>query len=339
MFTHFLRVCCFAMLTLAPCAKMFLRSGLLVPSLVAHLLINNLQPGLFLDRRGCKLGFFLLGLAAQAAGALIKGLSDRHDARQARRQAKRAVGYDLPKLVHDAQVAGFNPLTVLNATGGANYARVPLPTVPSLGHGVSAALAQAGASFIDQGQFQRSLDENARQFNQSQYNRLFEAQSYRVPSANTHFGGGDPNLDTWSGWRGAPRPEPMSAAYSSWGMTPVDMLRLDGSHTSIPQAAAYSLRLNPGEYINQDDYESIFGDSIAEVDSAWKTAGWWDRQWFGFGPSGIPQQKFGNELRYTPRLTPTNPVAPVLPPASPMVPGGGYSVIRPGMVPSVVPSF
>nr|QJB21355.1 MAG: hypothetical protein [Microvirus sp.] len=42
---------------------------------------------------------------------------------------KEAVGYDLGKLVADAKAAGFNPLTVLGATGGANYAREAAPVV------------------------------------------------------------------------------------------------------------------------------------------------------------------------------------------------------------------
>lgn len=42
---------------------------------------------------------------------------------------KEAVGYDLGRLVSDAQAAGFNPLTVLGATGGAAYAREAAPVV------------------------------------------------------------------------------------------------------------------------------------------------------------------------------------------------------------------
>lgn len=42
---------------------------------------------------------------------------------------REAVGYDLGRLVADAQAAGFNPLTVLGATGGAAYAREAAPVV------------------------------------------------------------------------------------------------------------------------------------------------------------------------------------------------------------------
>lgn len=42
---------------------------------------------------------------------------------------KEAVGYDLQRMVADAEAAGFNPLTVLGATGGAAYAREAAPVV------------------------------------------------------------------------------------------------------------------------------------------------------------------------------------------------------------------
>jgi len=42
---------------------------------------------------------------------------------------KEAVGYDLGRLVSDAKAAGFNPLTVLGATGGAAYSREAAPVV------------------------------------------------------------------------------------------------------------------------------------------------------------------------------------------------------------------
>lgn len=45
-------------------------------------------------------------------------------------EAHRAgIGYDLARLRSEASAAGFNPLTVLQATGAANYAVTPVPTL------------------------------------------------------------------------------------------------------------------------------------------------------------------------------------------------------------------
>lgn len=57
-------------------------------------------------------------------------LAREDEARMAENHAK-AVGYDLARLREEATAAGFNPLTVLQMTGAANYANTAPPVVTS----------------------------------------------------------------------------------------------------------------------------------------------------------------------------------------------------------------
>ena len=64
--------------------------------------------------------------AADQARAIEYARSDEARSVAAHREA---VGYDLGRLVSDAQASGLNPLTVLAATGAANYARTAAPVI------------------------------------------------------------------------------------------------------------------------------------------------------------------------------------------------------------------
>lgn len=69
-----------------------------------------------------------MGRIARKDQARAKALA-REDEARLQKAHKEGIGYDLEKLRDEAVEAGFNPLSVLQTTGAANYATTPVPVL------------------------------------------------------------------------------------------------------------------------------------------------------------------------------------------------------------------
>lgn len=149
---------------------------------------------------------------------------------------------DLKKLRNQAVGAGFNPLTVLNATGGQGFNKTPnfgMVAFSELGNSLNqtwAANQQAQNWEVDRA--------------------LGKAQLADWANAQTVQAG-----DEWTRLY----PDPMA-----W----VDVLNMSGEKRRIRAGLAARLRIYPGQMIIAEDMEALIGDLASEgVNIAWLIEG------------------------------------------------------------------
>lgn len=207
----------------------------------------------------------LLSLAASAVSGLLRGAGARRDERRMRAAEKRSYGYKLGKLRAEAERYGFNPLTVLQETGAANYARRPLPVVQS--GSIAADAFDAGyADFTASAALDREFKESVRQF---------EVMNSKLagPSVPGTFASGPTSqqtqADPWSrvqrdDWMGVAPPQYGTPAYAQWAMTKVPVLT-DTGFKEVRQAYLYERGWQPWSYITPQEYTDLMGDVAGEA--------------------------------------------------------------------------
>lgn len=186
-----------------------------------------------------------------------------------------ATGYDLQKLRDQAYAAGFNPLTVLEATGGAGYegrgavletpflstaqayanrANIDMGTagqvVDTAGY-VGDALAAAAQTYFAQRDADARLDLERQQLGLQRDELAWRREEY----AASAFGSPVRSMHATH------EPEP-SEQFGPWPMVSV---RTPRGWEKIEPTIARRLDIQPGDFIMADDWEAIYGDTISNA--------------------------------------------------------------------------
>lgn len=193
-------------------------------------------------------------LVSSVAPSLVGGMFGLAQQREANK------GTDLVQLRNSALRAGFNPLTVLTATGGAGFQRNFSPDLAS-----GAFVADAVARGLDTVFNRPAVDRAAERIRQSQFRRDAAAVSAvnRLPRPFGYSltagvaGGGVPGAVS-PALSGAfsPRPVPRPVTVHDYAT---------GFDLSVPARVAERLGLRNGDAIIAEDFEAIAGDLPSEV--------------------------------------------------------------------------
>lgn len=226
---------------------------------------------------------------SKAAGrAEARAVSDRQDALRIAMQdqdralklregdearLKTASGYDLAKLVADARSAGFNPLTVLQNTGGAGYdGRGAVLTSPFISQaevylGGSGAVGAARGQVVETAGYLGDAISagGSAYFNQLNQERAFQQAQQQIDLQGAElrmmFPGGarvaavasvspKTNVDQ-SLFIGPRRPVSVRLPAGGWG--------------SVDAQIADQLGLKAGDFWFAENNEAILGDSVSEI--------------------------------------------------------------------------
>lgn len=204
-----------------------------------------------------------LGAIAMAGAKLIGGALDNKRSeknRKAEEQRLRdATGYDFVKLRDQAVAAGFNPLTVLQNTGGAGYdgrgAVVSRPYSPFIGD----ALASGVTTFFDVRESERrfDLDRKRDELLSRELDKVGEAfASSRSPfgaPASVALSGGAVSVGDM--------PDLFRAPQNGFSSVP---LRSAAGDVFLDPGAAYRLGLRPGDWIMPQDYTALLGEGVGD---------------------------------------------------------------------------
>lgn len=204
---------------------------------------------------------------AGAASSLLGGLFGKKN--------KTSQSVDLKKLVSDAQQAGFNPLTVLQSTGGTGWGS---QVTANDFNPLAAAAAGAAQGFGDY--WAQSKD---RELMDAQIDLAkAQASSIRAIPSQATFGKvsdvsgtspiGDANY--WANWQGPMKPEENT----------VPVFDPAGGQIYLKPSVADRLNISAGNTLIVEDYEAISGEiaselegvagfvpQMLEMDSGWKT--------------------------------------------------------------------
>jgi len=193
-------------------------------------------------------------LVSSVAPSLVGGMFGLAQQREANK------GTDLVQLRDSALRAGFNPLTVLTATGGAGFQRNFSPDLAS-----GAFVADAVARGLDTVFNRPSVDRAAEQIRQSQFRRDAAAVSAvnRLPrpfgySLTSEVAGGGGTGAVSPALSGVFSPRPVSRPVTVHDYA-------TGRDMSIPSRVAERLGLSNGDAIIAEDFEAIGGDLAGEA--------------------------------------------------------------------------
>lgn len=233
---------------------------------------------------------------------------------------KAATGFDLVKLVADADKAGFNPLTVLNATGGAGYdGRGAVLTSPFIGRAqgffdkaamigsMSGSAAQAGQAKVETaGYFGDALAGLGNAFmdiSNQQAQRGHEMAMLRTEiAANAPKASGRGSGATFAPVRTITA-SPVGS--NMIGPKPLVKVKTPTGWDSLDPGVAERAGIKEGDTLIAEDYESILGDVWSEVTGTGNVI-------LGKGPF------YGNTSAVRPVVGPIGsmPQAPIWPPTN-----------------------
>lgn len=195
-----------------------------------------------------------------------------------------ATGYDLKKLRSDAFAAGFNPLTVLEATGGAGYdGRGAVLTTPFIGEadalfrkadiilGAMPSIGSAGQSRIETagyfGDALSGLGDSLIGLGRDQVQRQHEINMQQLAQVGrtTQRGGSSPF--------GAPARRVTASPTVFGPPNPFEEMPVyfpNGNVTGVSKTAAELRGWKPGHWMTPGDMEDIFGEAgqAAALDQA-----------------------------------------------------------------------
>lgn len=215
-----------------------------------------------------------LGGAKAVAGAVGSTLVNAYGARQQAKAQAQAGQLDLGRLRAEAQAHGFNPLTVLGATGGAGFQSGP--AVPGF---LSMASGMIGPAF------QQQFENTRQRTNDAIANSLLEAQTTNLKAQTAR-------LQT-SLTRSATPIQPKT--WDEWGY--INAYNPSGMPIRVHGAIADRLGIEPGGVYLAGDDEEVLGDvgsvpgQIGGVgDAMWESV----KGWFG-SSSANPYMLRGHE--------------------------------------------
>lgn len=204
-------------------------------------------------------GTFLGGPIGGAVAGAIGGAIDNRNAKknraadEARLQA--ATGYDFVKLRDQAEAAGFNPLTILQATGGAGY------------DGRGAVLATPFTPFM-----RETLGGMSDAFrNNFESDRNFKLEERRVGALEREVDGAWSPIAAQYGGGGSPfkrGPVVGAPAAMSYGpQLPRDKTRLRSpfGYVWMDSGAAKAAGKAWGDFLLPGEYETISGEAIGNL--------------------------------------------------------------------------
>jgi len=223
---------------------------------------------------------------AAADAAVAQTSADQFAALELRAQdearLKAATGYDMIKLRDDATAAGFNPLTVLQATGGAGYdGRGAVMVSPFIGRSDSmmakASLMSAGMGV--QAQAQGGVVQASGYFGDAlsglgnslfdigaagaQRNHEMAMQTAAMRGSTSSLGASGGTVSTAR--RGATAPLVGAKTISAspgryYGPDPLVSVRTSLGWRKIDPGAAKRLGVGPGDWLMASDYEDLLGE-------------------------------------------------------------------------------
>lgn len=244
--------------------------------------------------------------AADMAEAQALTASDEARMREAWAEA---TGYDLEALRDEALRSGFNPLTILQATGAANYARTPAPvlttpfvprSIPLEGdyvlqasQGVAQtagyvgdAISGAAQTFLSGYQAAESLKLEReglaleREIEQRRAEQTL-GLTRTASAAPVRQVVGTPFFDWGDDW-----PELLSAGMQG-PEAPVAVQTMAGWHYINP-AAARRLSLKSGDWLTAGDVSELLGDAVGETRNAGEAVFGGNSPYWSFGASDLP---------------------------------------------------